>query len=92
MRYAIAAACLALAACGPTKPDRPPLPPEVVEVPVQTYVPVPDEYLQPCRWRKTAPLEAMPQVAAERKKCLLDYEADREAIRKIRGKSVPTET
>lgn len=62
--------------------DRPPL---IVEVPVPHYVQIPDTLLRDCLWRRSAPLEAMPAVARERRKCLEVYEADREAIRKVRG-------
>lgn len=83
-----ALAALLLAACAKDN-VRPPPAPRVVEVPVPTYVPVPDSLLAQCHWRRTAPLEVMPAVASERKRCLELYEADREAIRKITGKPVP---
>lgn len=66
----------------------PPPPPVIVEVPVQVYVPIPDALLRPCAWRRSAPLEVIPQVARERRRCLEQYEADRDAIRKVRGRPV----
>lgn len=91
--FMIVVAALLLAACGRNRPEMrpdPPPAPVIVEVPVAHYVPVPDDLLARCSWRKTAPLEVMPAVARERKRCLELYEADREAIRKIRGKPAPT--
>ena len=85
---------MALAACARDREVVRPMPPPaptVVEVPVPTYVGIPDALLTRCTWRKSAPLEVMPAVASERKRCLEQYEADREAIRKVRGKPVPVE-
>lgn len=85
---------MAMAACSRDREVVRPMPPPaptVVEVPVPTYVGIPDSLLTPCTWRKSAPLEVMPAVARERRRCLELYEADREAIRKVRGKPVPSE-
>ena len=87
MRLLTIIAVLLLAACK-TAPKSQPVPvPEVVQVPVETYVPIPDELLAPCQWRKSAPPSQVFEVARERKACLERYEADREAIRRIRGKA-----
>lgn len=82
----LCALTLLLAACArdAVRPADPPLP-LLVEVPVPHYVPIPDFLLRPCTWRRTAPLEVLPAVARERRSCLEQYEADREAIRKVRG-------
>lgn len=95
MRVLPIAAALILAACARdrqvVRPPAPPPAPVLIEVPVPTYVGIPDALLTRCSWRKSAPLEVMPAVASERKRCLEIYEADREAIRKVRGKPVPVE-
>ena len=84
---------ITIVGCGrDVRPDLPPPAPEIVEVVVPHYVPIPDSLLSPCRWRRSAPLEVIPQVARERRKCLEQYEADREAIRRVRGGPVPDPT
>lgn len=82
---------LFLVACGrlPVRPDIPPRVPEVVEVPVPTYVPIDAKLTERCEWRETAPLEVMPSVSRERKKCLQFYEANLDAISKMQGKPAP---
>lgn len=80
-----------LAACGRqfTKPDIPTTPDSVVEVPVQVFVPISSELTARCDWRESAPLEVMPSVARERKKCLQQYEGQFDAIRRVQGRPVP---
>lgn len=80
-----------LAACGRqfTKPDIPITPSGVVEVPVEVFVPISGELTARCRWRETAPLEVMPSVARERKKCLQQYEGQFDAIERVQGRPVP---
>lgn len=81
-----------LAGCRPgaVKDDwAPAVSPDLVEVPVATFVPISEELTARCRWRDTAPLEEMPAVANERKRCLRFYEANLGAISKIQGKPVP---
>lgn len=68
---------------------QPPPAPEVIRVPVPTYVPIDAELTARCQWRKSAPLEVMPSVARERKKCLQFYEANLGAIERVQGKPVP---
>lgn len=80
-----------LAACGRqfTKPDIPTTPDSVVEVPVEVFVPISGELTARCEWRETAPLEVMPSVARERKKCLQQYEGQLDAIKLVQGRPVP---
>lgn len=80
-----------LAACGrqAIKPDIPTTPAGVVEVPVQVFVPIDQDLTAKCEWRETAPLEVMPSVARERKKCLQFYESNLDAIQRVQGKPVP---
>ena len=72
-----------------TRPDAPPEPPTVVEVPVATYVPIDSDLTARCKWRDNAPLEVMPSVARERKKCLIQYEGQFDAIERVQGRPVP---
>ncbi|BAM66431.1 hypothetical protein [Xanthomonas citri phage CP2] len=80
-----------LAACGrqAVKPDIPTTPAGVVEVPVEVYVPIDADLTARCQWRETAPLEVMPSVARERKKCLQFYEGNLDAIERVQGRPVP---
>lgn len=82
---------LLLAACArqAVKPDIPTTPAGIVEVPVEVFVPLAADLLARCKWRATAPLDVIPSVARERKKCLLFYEANLDAIGKVQGKAAP---
>lgn len=82
---------LFLVACGrqAIKPDSPALVPAIVEVPVPTFVPIDPDLTAKCEWRETAPMEVMPSVARERKKCLQFYESNLDAIQRVQGKPVP---
>lgn len=82
---------LILAACGRhfTKPEIPLTPAGIVEVPVEVFVPISEELTSRCQWRENAPLEVMPSVARERKKCLQFYEANLDAISRVQGKPSP---
>lgn len=82
---------LLLAACArqAVKPDIPTTPAGIVEVPVEVFVPIDRELTARCKWRESAPLDVIPSVARERKKCLHFYEANLDAISKVQGKPVP---
>lgn len=82
---------LFLVACGrqAIKPDTPAAVPAIVEVPVPTFVPISAELTARCDWRETAPLEIIPSVARERKKCLQQYEGQFDAIKRVQGRPVP---
>lgn len=90
MPFFAALAAILLSACGTTPTKAPPPAPELVEVVRKVYVPIDPELTRPCVWRPSAPLEEIPSVARERKKCLQFYEANLEAIRRIQGGPVPT--
>lgn len=92
MRLLLLFPSLFLAACTrqAVKPDLPATPRGIVEVPVEVYVPIVDELVAKCQWRRTAPLTEMPSVARERKGCLELYEANIDAIKLLRGKPAPT--
>lgn len=59
--------------------------PEVIRVPVKTYVPVPDALLKLCSWRSEGLPSEVFELSNERKQCLLRYEKQLETIRKIEG-------
>lgn len=82
---------LFLVACSrqAVKPDSPAPVPAIVEVPVPTFVPISDELTARCEWRESAPLEVIPSVARERKKCLQQYEGQFDAIKRVQGRPVP---
>lgn len=87
---AVAAAFAVLTGCGRgARGDAPSPVPLVVEVPVPTFVPIDAELTALCKWRESAPLEEMPVVASERKRCLKFYEANIGAISRIQGRPVP---
>ena len=92
MRAFLWLSSLFLVACGRQgiKSDLPVTAGGIVEVPVEVYVPIDPSLTAKCSWRAEAPLEVMPSVARERKKCLEFYEANIGAISNAQGKPVPT--
>lgn len=91
MKSTICAAILTLlVGCGrDVKPDpHIPPPPEIVEVPVPHYVPVPGELTAKCNWIRNAPLQDILPVTRGRRHCLEVYEANIDAIRRIQGGAV----
>ncbi|HDS1307957.1 TPA: hypothetical protein ACOENG_004303 [Stenotrophomonas maltophilia] len=91
MRFALLLAVSLLAACqpAPTKPNPPPA--AVITVPVATYVPIDGQLRKRCKWVKEAAPSAVFEVSNGRKRCLLQYEAQLEAIDQVQGKPVPEE-
>ncbi|MBH1877703.1 hypothetical protein I5W23_04360 [Stenotrophomonas maltophilia] len=89
MRFAPLLAVSLLAACqaAPTKPNPPPA--AVITVPVATYVPIDAQLRKRCKWVKEAPPSAVFDVSNGRKRCLVQYEAQLEAIDQVQGKPVP---
>lgn len=63
--------------------------PEVIRVPVATFVPIPDEMTAPCRWTREAPPSEVFDVAEGRRRCLIRYESQFKAIKGIQGRPVP---
>ncbi|KOQ69971.1 hypothetical protein [Stenotrophomonas maltophilia] len=86
MRLIAIAVASTLAACqpAPSKPNPPP--PTVITVPVATYVPIDPQLRKRCKWVREAPPSAVFEVSNGRKRCLLQYEAQLEAIDQVEGK------
>ncbi len=91
MRVIVVATAALLAACqaAPTKPNPPPA--AVITVPVATYVPINVQLRKRCKWVKEAAPSAVFDVSNGRKRCLLQYEAQFDAIDQMQGKPVPEE-
>ncbi len=89
MRFALLLAVSLLAACqaAPTKPNPPPA--AVITVPVATYVPIDAQLRKRCKWVKEAAPSAVFDVSNGRKRCLLQYEAQFDAIDQVQGKPAP---
>ncbi|WP_040006568.1 hypothetical protein [Stenotrophomonas sp. SKA14] len=89
MRFPLLLAVSVLVACqaAPTKPNPPPA--AVITVPVTTYVPIDAQLRKRCKWVKEAPPSAVFDVSNGRKRCLVQYEAQLEAIDRVQGKPVP---
>lgn len=83
------AAVLVLAACQSQPQKETPHAPVVVEVPVATYVPIDGALTRRCQWQKDGKPSAVFTVANGRKRCLLQYEAQFDAIEQVQGKPVP---
>ncbi|MGG6314652.1 hypothetical protein ACQ5SB_00025 [Stenotrophomonas geniculata] len=79
-------AAMLLAACQamPTKPNPPPA--GVITVPVAIYVPIDAQLRKRCKWVTEAPPSAVFDVSNGRKRCLLLYEAQFDAIDQVQGK------
>lgn len=86
MRYLLLAA-LALAGCANTPPPR--LAPDVIRVPVRVYVPVPEGLTIRCPWRADLPPSMVFEAAAERRRCLEQYEAQLTGVKKLQGTAEP---
>ncbi|MEN5117493.1 hypothetical protein ABE488_09195 [Luteimonas sp. TWI662] len=65
--------------------------PEVIRVPVATYVPIPDEMTAACRWTREAPPSEVFDVAEGRRRCLVRYESQFRAIKGVQGRPMPQE-
>lgn len=89
MRVIVVTTAALLAACqaAPTKPNPPPA--TVITVPVATYVPIDAQLRKRCKWVEEAPPSAVFDVSNGRKRCLVQYEAQLEAIDQVQGKPVP---
>lgn len=91
MRYVpVLAALLALVGCASMpQPLATGGPPELIRVPVPTYVPIPSEMTQRCRWVDTAPPSEVFSVSAGRKTCLQRYEKQLQAVERVQGQPAP---
>jgi hypothetical protein len=85
----ILALIAALSACqaAPTKPNPPPA--SVITVPVATYVPIDAALTKRCSWVRDGKPSMVFDVSNGRKRCLMQYEAQFEAIGQVQGKPVP---
>lgn len=86
MRVLVVTTTALLAACqaAPTKQNPPPA--AVIPVPVATYVPIDAQLRKRCKWVKEAAPSAVFDVSNGRKRCLLQYEAQFDAIDQVQGK------
>lgn len=89
MRYALIVLPLLLAACGqeavrPTHPAA-----QVIEVPVETFVPIREELRQRCPWKKACRPSESIACSKERAVCLVQYEQQFDGIDAVQGKPVP---
>lgn len=90
MRAIVFAPAMLLAAChaAPIKPNVPA--PAVIKVPVATYVPIDAALTKRCRWVRDGKPSEVFEVSNGRKRCLLQYEAQLDAIDQVQGKPAPT--
>lgn len=86
MRVIVVATAVLLAACqaAPIKTNPPPA--AVITVPVATYLPIDAQLRKRCKWVKEAVPSAVFDVSNGRKRCLLQYEAQFDAIDQVQGK------
>lgn len=86
MRVIVVATAALLVACqaAPTKPNAHPT--AVIRVPVATYVPIDAQLRKRCKWVKEAAPSAVFEVSNGRKRCLLQYEAQFDAIDQVQGR------
>ena len=89
MRMLLIAAVLVLAGCQSAPQKNNPPAPVVMEVPVATFVPIDGALTRRCQWVKDGKPSAVFTVANGRKRCLLQYEAQFDAIEQVQGKPVP---
>lgn len=83
---------LALAGCTTTKPKAPVPAPDVIEVPVKVYVPIDKKLTARCKWTREGMPSQVFDVSNGRKRCLVQYEGQLDAIEQVQGTPVPTET
>ncbi|MFK3845752.1 hypothetical protein [Stenotrophomonas sp. NPDC078853] len=90
MRVIVVVIAALLAACraAPTRPNHPP--PAVINVPVTTYVPIDAALTKRCSWVRDGKPSLVFDVSNGRKRCLLQYEAQLDAIEQLGGKPVPS--
>lgn len=89
MRLIPIAAALALAACQAAQPKPNAPAPQVVRIPVATFVPIDSELTKRCSWARVGKPSAVFEVSNGRKRCLDAYEAQFDAIEQVQGKPVP---
>ncbi len=80
---------LVLAGCRSAPQKSNPPAPKVLEVPVATFVPIDGALTRRCQWEAEGKPSAVFSVANGRKRCLLQYEAQLDAIERVQGRPVP---
>lgn len=91
MRLIVIASAALLAACQSTAPKRNLPPPAVLNVPVATYVPIDPALRKRCSWERDGKPSAVFEISNGRKRCLMQYEIQLDAIDQVQGKPVPTQ-
>ncbi len=89
MRVIAVVTAALLAACQAAQPKPNASAPAVISVPVATYVPIDLGLTKRCNWVRDGELSAVFEVSNGRKRCLLQYEAQLDAIGQVQGKPVP---
>jgi len=89
MRMPIVAAVVFLTGCGIAPVKTNPPAPDVLKVPVATYVPIDAALTKRCNWARAGKPSAVFEVSNGRKRCLDLYEAQFDAIEQVQAKPVP---
>lgn len=90
MRILLIAVALMLTACQSAQPKPNPPAPDIIEVPVATYVPIDGALTKRCSWIRAGKPSAVFEVSNGRKRCLDQYEAQLDAIGQVQGKPAST--
>lgn len=89
MRFLLIVSVLMLGACQSAPPKPNPPAPDLIEVPVATYVPIDAALTKRCSWVRAGKPSAVFEVTNGRKRCLDQYEAQFDAIEQVEGKPAP---
>jgi hypothetical protein len=89
MRMLLIVAVLMLGACQSAPPKPNPPAPDVIEVPVATYVPIDAALTKRCSWVRAGKPSAVFEVSNGRKRCLDQYEAQFDVIEQVQGTPAP---
>ncbi len=92
MRMLMIAVAAMLAGCGTAPAKKNPPAPDVIKVPMATYVPIDAALTKRCHWVRAGKPSAVFSVSNGRKRCLDQYEAQFDAIEQVQGKPVPEGT
>lgn len=89
MRFLMIAAIVVLAGCAKSPVRENPPAPALISVPVATYVPIAPELTRRCAWTRDGEPSQVFAVSNGRRRCLLQYEAQFDAVEQVQGKPVP---